>query len=97
MASGLARTMKNVITLHRRIGCPFLPRQQNKGQHMQQQEQDEDQPDEYPDWSQDEEMYEAYSEWLCANEIVWNGDRLVELLESYHRFDEFLGSKHAKV
>ena len=36
------------------------------------------------------DYYEEYSEWLCNNELCWNGNRLVELLESAHRFDEFL-------
>lgn len=38
------------------------------------------------------DYYEEYSEWLMRNEMVWNGDRLIELFEDAHRFDEFLES-----
>ena len=34
-----------------------------------------------------------YAEWLMKNELVWNGDRLVDLQEKQHRFDEFLAQR----
>lgn len=42
------------------------------------------------------DYYEEYSEWLMANEPVWNGARLIDLLENCHRFDEFLAERSAQ-
>ena len=43
--------------------------------------------------SLEEEMQysDEYARWLMANEIVWD-ERLVDLMEDAHRFDEFMAT-----
>ena len=36
------------------------------------------------------DYYSEYCDWLMRNEMVWNSQRLVDLFESGHRFEEFL-------